>query len=71
MKPELNPCPNCNSLNVEVNGDDFDADVYCNDCSLCTPVCFGINTAVNVWNGRVNTKKWSFLKEQTMVSYYI
>lgn len=54
----LEPCPECQSVRVCESGDDFDGEVSCNDCGLSTYQCYGTKTAINVWNGRLNFKKW-------------
>jgi hypothetical protein len=63
--PELTlaPCANCNSANVQDGGDDFDADVICNDCRLITPVFLGTRNAINAWNDRLYMDQWVFLGE--------
>jgi hypothetical protein len=60
---ELEPCPHCTGNNIQVEGDDFDGDVFCNDCKLCTYVCYGTRNAIRVWNGRIRIKEWSFLTD--------
>lgn len=57
----LLPCPNCNSINVEENGDDIDGTVNCNVCGLCTPVLFGTKSAIHAWNKRLFMHKWEFM----------
>jgi hypothetical protein len=60
---QLEPCPYCTGTNIEVGGDDFDGDVCCNDCLLCTYVCYGTRNAIRVWNGRIRIAEWGFLTE--------
>ena len=45
----IEPCP-CGNVSPLVSGDDFDADVYCEQCSRITPPCFGTKGAISWWN---------------------
>lgn len=57
----LNPCPNCKSVNIRIDGDDFDGDAMCVDCKLITPICYGTKGAILTWNKANNWKNWEFL----------
>lgn len=54
-------CPNCGSLNIEDSGDDFDGEVNCNYCGLCTGICYGTESAIYIWNNRLKIERWYFL----------
>lgn len=48
-KLHINPCK-CGNLHPKVMGDDFDADVACDQCGAMTEVSFGTKWAIHNWN---------------------
>jgi hypothetical protein len=52
----IEPCP-CGNPSPEVSGDDFDADVSCDECGRYTPVCNGTWGAIKYWNRERNNIK--------------
>lgn len=75
IEPEpLTACPNCNSMDIEASGDDFDGMVNCNYCQLETYICYGTNAAIKVWNKRLNTHLWQFGwndEKEEITTYFI
>ena len=65
------PCPNCLSTDVEESGDDIDGEVGCNICSLATPVCYGTEQAIRVWNNRLHIDQWVYDPEIIKDTCYI
>lgn len=65
MNNELLPCPKCGSTNVKVSGDDFDADIVCNNCGLLTLRCHGTSSAIKFWNSRKNINTWEYIDDKS------
>lgn len=52
-KLHIEPC-SCGNLHPDVMGDDFNADVSCDLCTLTTPSCYGTKHAISFWNKMIS-----------------
>lgn len=58
----IEPCP-CGNISPQVSGDDFDADVYCKQCTRITPNRYGTKGAILWWNKNRNNPDIEFMNK--------